>query len=448
MKVAYTHRLLALSHQLHDKYIHLIRATPTAFTRKRKLSLSEVFIQMIANKGHSQKNELYSFYSEVNREMEVSATAFFNARMKFNPETLLTIMQDMAKEDYEQPEELHTYKGYYVFAIDGTKMSLPTTPETLSFYGGSLNQHNKNKVGALAMVSMLYDCLNELFLDVKIDPYKHSEHQSARDHLACLETLLPNTSKRLIIFDRNYASIRLIDQLLSQGEFFIFRLQNRHFIKEQELLTPESPDQWIDVRYNQARANYYRKDFAFSEKLKNTIYRLRFVNLTIEDANGNEKQYAFVTNLPSNTFSTKEIGILYRHRWNIETAYRSLKSQNNVENFSGIRDVLIRQDIYAAAMVHNAISMTILENKKHQELTTKRKLKHRQKVNRNYALGVLKNDLLKMFILYENPEQSYAAGIQFQKNIVKYACPIRMERSSPRKKKGNGKNKHSYRKSF
>jgi hypothetical protein len=95
---------------------------------------------MIANKGRAQKNELHEYYSEVKASMDVSATAFYNARMKFNPEALLAIMQDLTKEEYENPVDLVTLNGYYVLAVDGSEFLLPNTAEIREKYGHSTNQ--------------------------------------------------------------------------------------------------------------------------------------------------------------------------------------------------------------------------------------------------------------------------------------------------------------------
>ncbi len=84
MKKAFYKRLLAISNQLTSNYTKRIRSKSSDFTRQRKISLQDLFLQMIANKGKSQKNKLYDYYSEVKASMDVSATAFYNARIKFN----------------------------------------------------------------------------------------------------------------------------------------------------------------------------------------------------------------------------------------------------------------------------------------------------------------------------------------------------------------------------
>jgi len=91
-KKSFYKKLIAISNELEEKYLSKIRNKKSDFTRKRKITLKDIFLQMFFNKGKSQKNEIHDFYGEVNKDMSISATAFANARMKFNPEALLLIM--------------------------------------------------------------------------------------------------------------------------------------------------------------------------------------------------------------------------------------------------------------------------------------------------------------------------------------------------------------------
>lgn len=56
-------------------------------------------------------------------------------------------------------------------------------------------------------------------------------------------------------------------------------------------------------------------------------------------------------------------------------------------------------------------------------------------INRNYAIGVLKTDLLKLFVLYKDMKAIKKAQRRFEKNIVKYSCSFCKERSNVRSPK-------------
>jgi len=446
MKKSFHKRVLEISEQLEKKYLSFIRIKSGDFTRHRKITLQDLFLQMFANKGKSQKNELYDFYEDVKKTMDISQTAFYNARMKFNPEALLTIMQDLMKEVYEEPDNLVTLNNYYVMAIDGSDFVIPSTDNNKENYGEAAPDKYGN-AKTMASISTIFDCINKLFLDLSINPYKYSERNSASEHLKRVQKTLPDKAKFLCIFDRGYAGIKLIDQMVESNQKFLMRLPKTTFLKEQKLLSDENPDQWVEMSYDRQRTNDFRQDRKFRTKLLNTTYHFRFVRISLETKEGKIETRTFVTNLTEDEFDTDGISELYHIRWDVETSYRSLKSQMQVEDFSGYRDNLIRQDIYAAAFVYNTVSMTIAEKIAVQKEPADR-YKYEMRPNRNYAIGVLKKDFLKMFVLYRDKKAVKEARERFVQNIIKYSCPVRKGRSNERVVKGNNKCKLSYRKSY
>lgn len=444
-KKSFFRKVIELSNSLETRYLDDIRMRESDFTRHRKITLSHLYLQMFGNKGKSQKNEIDDFYKDIKSPVKVSQTAFYNARMKFNPEALLKMMQDLMQETYETDDFLLTLNGYFVCAIDGSDFILPSTSSNKEIYGAAENASVTEVV--MASVSSAFDCINKLFLDIKINPYKYSEHITATEHLKKVKEIVPRDSKMLCIFDRGYPSIRIIDQMIDDGQKFLIRLKSSDFKKELAQLVNETDDRWIDVIYDSARTNAFRKDFRFRQKLLNTIYHLRFVKIPLTKSDGEKEIEYLVTNLDDMEFDTTALEELYHVRWDIESCYRSLKSQFKIEEFSGNRDILIRQDIYASAFVYNTISMTIAENEKVKKAPEER-YRYEMKVNRNYAIGVMKRDFLEMFVLYRDKKAAEAARKRFEEQIVKHACPVRKHRRYRRNKPAVNKSKIAYRKSF
>lgn len=149
--------------------------------------------------------------------------------------------------------------------------------------------------------------------------------------------------------------------MIDNNQKFLMRLPKGIFSKERDLLEEGNQDKVIKVKYDRLRTNQYRKDKKFRCKLLNTEYELRFVNIETVNKKGEISTITFVTNLTEDEFDIDGIRELYHIRWDIETGYRSLKSQMNVEDFSGYRDILVRQDIYASVFVYNTVSLTIAE---------------------------------------------------------------------------------------
>ena len=66
-------------------------------------------------------------------------------------------------------------------------------------------------------------------------------------------------------------------------------------------------------------------------------YYFRVVEITLE--NGTKEILA--TNLDPEEFTIEELKELYAQRWSIETGFKKLKSQIQIEQFSGHRRIII-----------------------------------------------------------------------------------------------------------
>ncbi len=106
-------------------------------------------------------------------------------------------------------------------------------------------------------------------------------------------------------------------------------------------------------------------------------------------------------------------------RWNIETSYRTLKSQMKVEEFSGYLPDIIKQDIYVSVMLYNLISGILNENKPEIDET---KYKCKMKVNRNFSIGVIKSYLIQIILADKEKKKTLQAEMikQIQKKYNSY----------------------------
>lgn len=81
-------------------------------------------------------------------------------------------------------------------------------------------------------------------------------------------------------------------------------------------------------------------------------------------------------------------------RWSLESKYRELKQQLKIENFSGIKPVAVRQDLYAALVFSNIVS--VLKSFVDVEIerdTQDRGNKWEYQANRNFLIGEVKKKL-------------------------------------------------------
>ena len=117
----------------------------------------------------------------------VSKQAVSKARQKISPEAFAHLHRISVQKFYEQSSQLHTWNNYLVLAIDGTSFQLPQTQLNMEVFGVSINQNSSPC--AMASSSSLFDVLNDIVLDARIDSYHYGERRFALEHLDRLEQI-------------------------------------------------------------------------------------------------------------------------------------------------------------------------------------------------------------------------------------------------------------------
>lgn len=155
---------------------------------------------------------------------------------------------------------------------------------------------------------------------------------------------------------------------------------------------------------------------------------LRMIKIPLE----NESLEVLATNLSEIEFSTNEIKELYHMRWGIETAYETLKSWLQLENFTGTKAILLLQDIYSTIYLSNLAEDIILDAERELDQKETEK-KHKMMINQTVSIGILKNDLI--YILLETNEKKKSILFQqIYEDISKNLVPIRPDRHYKRTK--------------
>ena len=75
---------------------------------------------------------------------EISKPGYLKQRMKLNPEAIKFLYQNHNKNFYSDPEITpYLYKEHLVFAVDGSDINIPTTPENLERFGTASRKGTK-----------------------------------------------------------------------------------------------------------------------------------------------------------------------------------------------------------------------------------------------------------------------------------------------------------------
>ena len=258
----------------------------------------------------------------------VTETAFYLARKKFNPQAICVMSNEFIANYYDN--EADSLKN-------GSKIILPNTKENTAAFGrisASANPTKNQSKPVGGLLSTLHDCLNNTFLDMQFGSCTLSEMALAAQHI---KTYCENyVAKAIFTFDRGYPSMRLIDQLLQQKQYFLFRVSSV-FLKAYMDQVQDGEDRLFEVTFDRKTTNHYREDIRFRQHLMNTTYQLWFIKIII----GKDIVEYLISNLPMNEYSIDDLKELYHLRWTIETSYNRLKNRIKLEEFSGFKEILI-----------------------------------------------------------------------------------------------------------
>ena len=81
------------------------------------------------------------------------------------------------RQFYSLSSDLHTWNSFHVYAIDGSTIQIPESKENYEVFGS--NPNKAEKISPLASVSVLYDVMNDILVDVSLHSYCYNERESS-----------------------------------------------------------------------------------------------------------------------------------------------------------------------------------------------------------------------------------------------------------------------------
>ncbi len=142
-----------------EELIQKCRKNVKNFTRKRKVTPHDIILYELNKRGLSSKMEIINF-NNINEVKKITSAGMFKQREKLNPEVFTYLIQLSLKEFYHNSkDEVKTYNGYILKAIDGSDFEVPNTQKTREQYNG-----NQQEQCARVTVSTCFDILNKYTL--------------------------------------------------------------------------------------------------------------------------------------------------------------------------------------------------------------------------------------------------------------------------------------------
>ena len=405
-----------------------------AFTRERKLPLVGLIHAILCRKGRSLALELREFMAHFHPGQEISKPGYLKRRMLLDPEAFRFLVRNHNRNFYADGIG-HSFHGRLVLAVDGSNVLIPSTQENIETYGTSGRKGSKPQ--AALGLSCVHDVLNRMIVEADVFRSGFDERAAAREQLARVRDDIGDCPF-LAVMDRGYSSAPLFLWLGQQGIPFVVRLRATDFLDERSRMEGDDCD--VEITFTPQRiANHSGTPDGEAMARAGRIL-LRLVRIRL--GNGSEEMLA--TTLSRDEFSKEQIGELYRLRWGVETGFDVLKNCLQMENFTGTKPRLLLQDIYATIYVSNVASDIALEADRKlaaEESGRAKPRKHPVAVNRSFAIGAIKNDMIHCLLVDDHAKRA-TLFMQLYKDILKHVEPVRTGRCYPRRK-GKFASKHS-----
>lgn len=317
------------------------------FTRDRKMVLKEYIAYILTQRGCNDYVESIRFFTKMlSDDFEtISPQGIGKQRMYLDYHVFIDMYESFIDGLYQRFRGFSKFKGYIICACDGSIFDLPNVTLTREqFPDDDKNLLNPKRIRA--RVSCFLDVNSHHILTSEIVERDISEIDLAIRHLDNLKERF-DIRKFISVYDRGYASIRLMLKIMNLDSKFLIRLPKNVF--KHQISKMITSDEIIEINLTQGRLKHViepeLKEFA--QEMKTLKIRIVLVDI------GNEEYEILATNLSTEEFTTEELKELYGQRWSIETGFDKLKNIIDIESFSGHRRRIIEQDFHAHIFLYN-----------------------------------------------------------------------------------------------
>jgi hypothetical protein len=372
----------------------------TDFTRDRKMPFEEVIPFMLLSLKCSRQSALRRFFTSINKPITMKQQSFSEARKKIKVEAFIKLFKLTAEVMTERCRE--KWHNYLVYAIDGSKIALPSDKKLLKYYGG----HGRNAASPTAQGSIIYDVMNDIVVDALISPMAAGERILAKAHIDNIKGYAPD-EKKLIIFDRGYPSFELTEKLESEGLYYLMRVRDKFNL---DIDTQIETDGYVFLKKNGKRM------------------QVRVIKFKLESG----ETETLITNITDRRLGKNAFKKLYLMRWPVETKYDIVKNKLQLENFTSRTAEGIEQDFYAAMYLTNIAAASAIDAQSEIEAARKDKNnKYEYKANTNELIGILK-DRFVLALTYDEPSKQEVAIQSIINEIKSSVIPKRTDRTITR----------------
>ncbi len=327
------------------------RVRPQDFTRQRQLTFPLLMLFLLQQTLKLIQRHLHEFLDELAQGEifePLTSGAVTHARAKLKESAFTELNRECVLPTVYGPEHpIQRWRGHRLIGVDSSLVRLPESQELGQTFGWKEASNQHGSTGTRypeARLSVIYDLLNRIGLDARLEPSTVGEVVLA---LQQLEHLQPGDVE---INDRGFTGYLYLASVAQRGRHFIGRCSTGSFLAAQELFRVNKANQsrvvWLFAPPDQ-KAECQRLGLPL--KLK-----VRFVSLRLPSG---ELEVLATSLRDEALYPTEEFLTVYHWRWGHETFHLMLKGRLELENFSGRTLEAIRQDTQAAVLLANLESV-------------------------------------------------------------------------------------------
>ena len=436
----------AIDDTLREKMRHVADGIRN-FSRYRVLSPRILIMAILAMQGNTLDKEL------LDMRIPITVSGFSQQRAKLDATAFRDILNRFNVNCTGIDNAV--YKGYRLWAIDGTAHNLPLAvcKECGDKYRVSAPNSETGYYAQTHLV-LMYDLLNKTYVDM-VESFDECGSLYAMLHHHKFE------KPTILTLDRGFESYNSLAHLgsCSPNLYYVLRLkQDRNALRSIAALPMRELDMGLTAeivttqrnedkaagriymstgtkkkgKVNSPKTRIQRWDFAqFADT--NGVYKLDFRAVRIMLDNGQYETLA--TNLPRERFDANAIKELYRARWGIETSFRELKYSVGMIRTHSKKINSIMQEVYAALIIQNYSNRVARAVVINQGQT-----KYSYTVNHKMA-----NYITRLYLRDQMYGKGQMCGADVMRLMSNYTIPIKPNRRNTRNLRAKGFSGFTYR---
>jgi hypothetical protein len=327
-----------------------LASTGKASIRQRKLPAEQVVWLVIAlaifrRTSMSEVLEVLELSIPMVDGSALSRSAITQARHRLGADPFCVLFERTAKAWCFQDLDRYSWKGYSLWAMDGTTLRTPDSLENRATFGAQ--NYTSGKVSSYPQVRgvSLTMLQTRLIADVAFGPYDRNEMRYAQE----LIRRIPDRS--ITVFDKGFFSAAILLDLSLKGD-------QRHFIipaktnVKWEVISGGPGDEIVQMKVSpQARVRHPGLP---------KMWKARAVHVELPDKSS---RVLLTSLLDRRKYKVADLATCYARRWGVETSYSELKQTllGGPQTLRSQGSQGIIQEIWGALMAYNLVRLEIAQ---------------------------------------------------------------------------------------